>query len=228
MDFLKYITFISVLTYLFVLVTSVEPTTEDDRVVFNVILKSESGRNKHYEWLKNNHNIIVGKSKQNILSIKNKNFVKDFSVDGFYGYTGWFTQEFASKTLKQRDEVAVVEQDIKMKINYVVPPGKNFGVAKKSTVISVRVLDPFGGGTASVVSAGIFSIFDVSALAGTSQATPFVAGAIALIIAKNGNKSPEKMATALNDLSTKNAIDFGGNQTIVIGTPNNLLRVPAP
>ncbi|CAG8777238.1 12288_t:CDS:1, partial [Racocetra persica] len=96
-------------------------TTEGDRIVFNVILKSESGRDKHYEWLKNNYNMIVGKSEQNILSIKNKNFVKDFSVDGFYGYSGWFTKEFASKELKQRDEVAVVEQDIIIKINYVVP-----------------------------------------------------------------------------------------------------------
>ncbi|CAG8702307.1 10325_t:CDS:2, partial [Racocetra fulgida] len=267
----------------------------DDRVLFNVILKSESDRDKHYEWLKNNTNITVVQFNKNILSIKDKNIAKDFSVDGFCGYHGWFTQEFASKELTQRDEVAVVEQDSIMKVNYVVPrdvqdaiipnrnldridqansilnrkydyphtagegehsefegraksggffcdgctsdndetghgtnvagivAGKNFGVAKKSTVISVRVFNATGG----VASAGIFSKFDMSSLSGTSQASPFVAGTLALIIAKNGNTSPKKMATELKDLSTKNAVDFGTN-AIAKDTPNNFVRVPAP
>ncbi|CAG8635033.1 4740_t:CDS:2, partial [Racocetra fulgida] len=286
-------------------------TIESDRVRYNVILKSKLGCDKHFEWLKNNHSRTVGKSTLNILSIKNKNFVKDFSVDGFYGYTALFTQEFASKELTQRDEVAVVEQDFIMKTNYVVPrdvqnaiipnrnldrmdqkdsvldgeyefpdtaddlimflnysgifkehsefggraksggffcdnctsdddenghgtnvagivAGKNFGVAKKSTLISIRVLDQNGNGNVSVVSAGVLSEFDISALAGTSQAAPFVTGTIALIIAKDGNTSPKKMATVLKDLSIKNAVDFGGNKTVEKGTPNNLVRVPAP
>ncbi|CAG8531977.1 17591_t:CDS:2 [Racocetra persica] len=421
MGFLKYITFIFVLNYFFVLVTSAEPNAKDpndDRDRYNVIIKSKSDCDKHYKWLKDNYNKTVIKSKQSILSIKNKNSVKDFSVDGFYGYTAWFTQEFASKTLKQRDEVTVVEKDFTMKINSVVPrrientviqninldrldkgsaldekfefpdtagegvnvfivdtgifkdhsdfggraksgaffctncendddknghgtnvagivAGKTFGVAKKSTVIAVRVFNATGSGVNSdiingltfvldthkksknknsvvnmslggpksdvlnkavkaltdegvhvvvaagndaddackfspsseptvitvgavevdptdkktskiaffsnfgkctdifapglgVLSAGVFSKFDLSVESGTSQATPHVAGTIALIIAKSGNQSPAKMATALKDLSFKNAVDFGGNKTKEKDTANNLVRIPAP
>ncbi|CAG8662233.1 4886_t:CDS:2, partial [Racocetra persica] len=90
-----------------------------------------------------------------------------------------------------------------------------------------KCVDIFAPGL-GVVSAGIFTDFDISALSGTSQATPHVAGTIALIIAKSGNQSPAKMATTLKDLSTKNVIDFGGNKAIEKSTPNNLLRVPAP
>ncbi|CAG8542727.1 11746_t:CDS:2, partial [Racocetra fulgida] len=264
-------------------------SVNDDKVRYNVIFKSKSGRDKHYKWLKNNYNKTVIKSKQSILSIKNKNTVNDFSADGLYGYTAWFTHEFASKKLKKRDEVAVVEKDFTMKINFVVPreiektvipninldridkgstldekfefpdtaefeeraksgaffcanctsdgdqnghgtnvagivAGKTFGVAKKSTVISVRVLNATG----AVLSAGVFSKFDISVDSGTSQASPHVAGTIALIIAKSGNQSPAKMATTLNDLSFKNAVDFGGNKTLEKDTANNIVRIPAP
>ncbi|CAG8557914.1 10258_t:CDS:2, partial [Cetraspora pellucida] len=63
---------------------------------------------------------------------------------------------------------------------------------------------------------------------GTSQATPHASGSIALIIAKEGNKSPADMATALKNLSTINVIDFSPVQGADKDSPNNLLRVPAP
>ncbi|CAG8839020.1 10284_t:CDS:2, partial [Racocetra persica] len=50
-----------------------------------------------------------------------------------------------------------------------------------------KCVDIFAPGLA-VVSAGVFTDFDISAFSGTSQATPHVAGTIALIIAKSGNQ----------------------------------------
>ncbi|CAH1763887.1 1424_t:CDS:2 [Entrophospora sp. SA101] len=61
-------------------------------------------------------------------------------------------------------------------------------------------------------------------LTGTSQAAPHVSGAIALIIAKEGNKSPAEMAKTIINLSTKNLLD----PLTLSGTPNNILRIPAP
>nr|CAG8460221.1 9242_t:CDS:1 [Entrophospora candida] len=61
-------------------------------------------------------------------------------------------------------------------------------------------------------------------LTGTSQAAPHVSGAIALIIAKEGNKPPAEMAKKLINLSTKNLL----NPLTLSGTPNNILRIPAP
>ncbi|PKC56176.1 hypothetical protein RhiirA1_474390, partial [Rhizophagus irregularis] len=57
---------------------------------------------------------------------------------------------------------------------------------------------------------------------GTSQATPHVAGTIALIIAKDGNKSPAEMATALKTLSTKGVV-----KGLKSGSPDSFLRIPS-
>jgi len=57
---------------------------------------------------------------------------------------------------------------------------------------------------------------------GTSQATPHVVGAVALIIAKEGNSTPAAMAKKLSDLSTKNVVD----RATLKGTPNRVLKVP--
>ncbi|RGB37101.1 peptidase S8/S53 domain-containing protein [Rhizophagus diaphanus] len=57
---------------------------------------------------------------------------------------------------------------------------------------------------------------------GTSQATPHVAGTIALIIAKDGNKSPAEMATALKTLSTKGVV-----KGLKSGSPDSFLRTPS-
>ncbi|CAG8638529.1 13598_t:CDS:2 [Cetraspora pellucida] len=385
-------------------------------VRFNVIFNTKANCDKHFEWLKSQYNRIIGKSTQSILSVEDKNYVNEFSIDNVRGYTGFFTHDFANKLLK-RDEVDIVEEDSIVHISHVVPRkiqnnvisnldridqansvlnekylfpdsagegvnvfivdtgirkdhiefegraksggtfcakcegdddlnghgtsvagivgGKTFGVAKKVTLIAVKALNDSGsasnseivnaltfilethkksknknsvvnmslGGKKSrvinktvkkltdagihvvvaagneaddacksspsselsaitvgainidrrdtkknqialfsnfgkcvdifapgifIVAAGSISKSDISAFTGTSQATPHVAGTIALIIAKDGNKSAKKMATTLKDLSIKNAIDFLGNKTIAKGTPNNLLRVPAP
>nr|CAG8628046.1 14503_t:CDS:2 [Entrophospora candida] len=56
------------------------------------------------------------------------------------------------------------------------------------------------------------------------NSAPHVSGAIALIIAKEGNKSPAEMAKTIINLSTKNLLD----PMTLSGTPNNILRIPAP
>ncbi|CAG8693336.1 1079_t:CDS:2, partial [Dentiscutata erythropus] len=74
----------------------------------------------------------------------------------------------------------------------------------------------------NILGAGNKNDNDTLLASGTSQATPHVAGTLALIIAKSGNQSPADMAIALSTLSTKNVIK-GSNVTI-----NDFLRVPAP
>ncbi|CAG8472967.1 8648_t:CDS:1 [Funneliformis mosseae] len=57
---------------------------------------------------------------------------------------------------------------------------------------------------------------------GTSQASPHVAGTVALVIAKDGNKSPAAMAKAIVALSTKGVV-----KGLKQGSPDAFLRVPA-
>ncbi|CAI2180689.1 20251_t:CDS:1 [Funneliformis geosporum] len=57
---------------------------------------------------------------------------------------------------------------------------------------------------------------------GTSQASPHVAGTIALVISKDGNQSPAEMAKSIVDLSTKGVV-----KGLDAKTPNMFLRVPA-
>ncbi|CAB4432548.1 unnamed protein product [Rhizophagus irregularis] len=57
---------------------------------------------------------------------------------------------------------------------------------------------------------------------GTSQAAPHVAGTIALIIAKDGNKSSAEMAKALKTLSTKGVV-----KGLKSGSPDSFLRIPS-
>ncbi|RIA79536.1 peptidase S8/S53 domain-containing protein [Glomus cerebriforme] len=85
-----------------------------------------------------------------------------------------------------------------------------------------KCLDIFAPGV-NIIGAGNETDHDILVLSGTSQATPHVAGTIALIIAKNGNESPDQMATTLTDLSTKNVIKGLKN-----GSPDSFLRTPAP
>ncbi|CAG8653162.1 458_t:CDS:2, partial [Cetraspora pellucida] len=79
----------------------------------------------------------------------------------------------------------------------------------------------------NVKSASIFSNNESMILSGTSQATPHVAGVVALLIAKDGNKSPADMVKSLIKLSTKNILRFPKEITVK-GSPNNFLRVPTP
>ncbi|CAG8685513.1 peptidase S8/S53 domain-containing protein [Gigaspora rosea] len=79
----------------------------------------------------------------------------------------------------------------------------------------------------NVKAAGNKNDIDTSILSGTSQATPHVAGAVALIIAQSGNQSPEQMAITLDRLSTKNTVVFK-NDNQKNSSKNSFLRVPAP
>ncbi|CAG8493278.1 42802_t:CDS:2 [Gigaspora margarita] len=79
----------------------------------------------------------------------------------------------------------------------------------------------------NIKAAGIKNDADTSTLSGTSQATPHVAGTLALIIAQSGNKIPSQMATTLDGLSTKNTVVFK-NDRQKNSSKNSFLRVPAP
>ncbi|CAG8510255.1 3288_t:CDS:2 [Cetraspora pellucida] len=78
----------------------------------------------------------------------------------------------------------------------------------------------FAPGT-NIQAAGRQSSTALSSYSGTSQATPHVAGTVALIISYIGNKSPAQMKVELNNLSTKDAVT--GN---ISTSPNRFLRVP--
>ncbi|RHZ89537.1 hypothetical protein Glove_13g280 [Diversispora epigaea] len=80
-------------------------------------------------------------------------------------------------------------------------------------------LDIFAPGR-NIRSAGILSNTDTAVFSGTSQATPHVAGTVALIISKFGNQKPNKMVKTLIKFSTKNIIPN------TFGSPNNFLRIP--
>ncbi|CAG8810172.1 4854_t:CDS:2, partial [Racocetra persica] len=57
-----------------------------------------------------------------------------------------------------------------------------------------------------ITAAGNESPTDLVTFTGTSQASPHVAGTIALIIASSGNRSPDQMKKFLDNLSTKNVV----------------------
>ncbi|CAG8681733.1 2458_t:CDS:2 [Racocetra persica] len=73
----------------------------------------------------------------------------------------------------------------------------------------------------NITAAGNRSSTDLIAFTGTSQASPHVAGAVALIIASSGNKSPDEMKKFLDDISTKDVVTG-----YIIDTPNRFIRVP--
>src|SRR5205823_6470426 len=82
-------------------------------------------------------------------------------------------------------------------------------------------VDIFGPGR-NVKSAGKNSNNDTKVFSGTSQATPHIAGTVALIIAEFGNSSPAVMAKTLNNFATKGVIP----KNTLKGSPNVLVRVP--
>ncbi|CAG8831267.1 33797_t:CDS:2, partial [Racocetra persica] len=57
-----------------------------------------------------------------------------------------------------------------------------------------------------ITAAGNQSSTGLITFDGTSQASPHVAGTVALIIASSGNKSPDQMKKFLDNLSTKNVV----------------------
>lgn len=85
-----------------------------------------------------------------------------------------------------------------------------------------KCLDIFAPGR-NIQGAGIKNDNDGAVFSGTSQATPHVAGTLALLIAENGNKPPAELTKDLIDLSTKGVVEGLDNDS-----PNNFLRTPAP
>jgi cerevisin len=63
---------------------------------------------------------------------------------------------------------------------------------------------------------------------GTSMATPHVAGAIAYLIAKDGNITPAQMATKLNNLAVSGILSGVRESTIFISSGIALLTLTAP
>ncbi|RHZ68373.1 hypothetical protein Glove_295g36 [Diversispora epigaea] len=72
----------------------------------------------------------------------------------------------------------------------------------------------------NIPCAGPSSSKNIISKTGTSQAAPHVAGAVALIISVNGNKSPDQMKALIINLSTKNVIVGLDSRT-----PNRILRI---
>ena len=95
----------------------------------------------------------------------------------------------------------------------------DFDRLANSTNFGPRI-DIFAPGV-NITSASHLSNDGTAVLTGTSQASPHVAGAVALIISCKGNLSPADMAQRIIDLSTKDVI-----QGDLRNSPNRVLRVP--
>ncbi|CAG8791219.1 23116_t:CDS:2, partial [Racocetra persica] len=83
-----------------------------------------------------------------------------------------------------------------------------------------KCVNIFAPGT-DIMAAGNRSATDLITFSGTSQASPHVAGTIALIIASSGNKSPDEMKEFFDSLSTKDVVNGS-----IGDSPNRFLRVP--
>ncbi|CAG8515591.1 24881_t:CDS:2 [Cetraspora pellucida] len=75
----------------------------------------------------------------------------------------------------------------------------------------------------NITAAGNSAITALATYSGTSQAAPHVAGTVALIIAKDGNKSPAEMKVELDKLSTKGIVTGNVSRTDL---NNRFLRLP--
>ena len=85
-----------------------------------------------------------------------------------------------------------------------------------------KCVDIFAPGS-KILGAGNSSDTDVLVFSGTSQATPHVSGTLALLIAKDGNKTPAQLTKDLINLSTKGVIKGIGKT----GSPDRFLRIPS-
>ena len=85
-----------------------------------------------------------------------------------------------------------------------------------------KCVDIFAPGR-NFVGAGVNSNDDYLVLSGTSFSSPLVAGTLALLISKSGNKPPTALTTDLIKLSTKGVITG-----LKKGSPDAFLRTPAP
>uniref|UniRef100_A0A1D1XLG0 Subtilisin-like protease 3 n=1 Tax=Anthurium amnicola TaxID=1678845 RepID=A0A1D1XLG0_9ARAE len=87
-----------------------------------------------------------------------------------------------------------------------------------------KCVDIFAPGR-NITGAGIDNNHDyLKGYFGTSFSSPLVAGTLALLISKNGNKPPSALTKDLIDLSTKGVVIGLKNKK---GTPNTFLRTPA-
>src|SRR5436190_12256349 len=84
-----------------------------------------------------------------------------------------------------------------------------------------KCVDIFAPGR-NIKSAGIGSNDDTAVFSGTSQATPHVAGIVALIIGEFGNSSAAEMTNKLIDIASKGVI----SENTLKGSPNVFVRVP--
>ncbi|CAI2191380.1 4256_t:CDS:2 [Funneliformis geosporum] len=84
-----------------------------------------------------------------------------------------------------------------------------------------RCVDIFAPGR-NILSAGILTDDDNKVFSGTSQASPHVAGTVALIIAESGNFEPAKMVKKLVKIATKKVIP----PKTLKGSPNVFVKIP--
>ena len=84
-----------------------------------------------------------------------------------------------------------------------------------------RCVDIFAPGR-NIKSADFLTNDGFQIFSGTSQATPHVAGTVALIIGQFGNTKPDKMVKKLTSFATKGVIP----KNTLRGSPNVFLRVP--
>jgi subtilisin family serine protease len=158
----------------------------------------------------NNKNTIINMSINGDFSRSMNNVIEDLTNAGIHvvvaaGNDGADACKSSPSSAPTAITVGATEEDSEQIVEF-----SNIG----------KCLDIFAPGV-KIKGAGNQTDDDVLILSGTSQASPHVAGAIALIISKIGNRSPNEMSTILKRLSAKNVV-----KGLKDGSPDSFLRTP--